>query len=106
MSGFRAGKGWQQVGSAGIIARTTLWCDDKGMIDKLEMFIALANERHFGRAAEVCGVTQPTLSSAIRQLEEQLGVQLVFRGSRFRGLPPKASGFLTGRGALSVTCAR
>ena len=34
------------------------------MIDKLEMFIALARERHFGRAAQVCGVTQPSLSSA------------------------------------------
>ena len=59
------------------------------MIDKLEMFIALAQERHFGRAAEVCGVTQPSLSSAIRQLEDQLGVQLVFRGSRFQGLTPE-----------------
>lgn len=59
------------------------------MIDKLEMFIALANERHFGRAAEVCRVTQPSLSSAIRQLEDQLGVQLVFRGSRFQGLTPE-----------------
>ena len=58
------------------------------MIDKLEMFIALAKERHFGRAAEVCGVTQPS-SSAIRQLEDQLGVQLVFRGSRFQGLTPE-----------------
>lgn len=61
------------------------------MIDKLEMFIALANERHFGRAAEVCGVTQPTLSSAIRQLEDQLGVQLVHRGSRFQGLTPEGT---------------
>lgn len=59
------------------------------MIDKLQMFIALANERHFRRAAETCGVTQPTLSSAIRQLEDQLGVQLVFRGSRFQGLTPE-----------------
>lgn len=59
------------------------------MIDKLEMFIALANERHFGRAAQACGVTQPSLSSAIRQLEDQLGVQLVFRGSRFQGLTPE-----------------
>jgi DNA-binding transcriptional LysR family regulator len=58
------------------------------MIDKLEMFIALARERHFGRAAEACGVTQPSLS-AIRQLEDQLGVQLVFRGSRFQGLTPE-----------------
>jgi len=59
------------------------------MIDKLEMFITLARERHFGRAAEACGVAQPTLSSAIRQLEDQLGVQLVFRGSRFQGLTPE-----------------
>jgi len=59
------------------------------MIDKLEMFIALAKERHFGRAADLCRVAQPTLSSAIRQLEEQLGVQLVFRGSRFQGLTPE-----------------
>jgi DNA-binding transcriptional LysR family regulator len=56
------------------------------MIDKLEMFLALARERHFGRAAEACGVTQPTLSSAIRSLEQSLGVQLVRRGSRFIGL--------------------
>lgn len=59
------------------------------MIDKLEMFLALSRTRHFGRAAEACGVTQPTLSSAIRQLEDQLGVQLVFRGSRFQGLTPE-----------------
>lgn len=59
------------------------------MIDKLEMFIALAKERHFGRAAQACGVTQPSLSSAIRQLEDQLGVQLVFRGSRFQDLTPE-----------------
>lgn len=59
------------------------------MIDKLEMFIALANEGHFGRAAQACGVTQPSLSSAIKQLEDQLGVQLVWRGSRFQGLTPE-----------------
>ncbi|WP_457581530.1 LysR family transcriptional regulator [Ensifer canadensis] len=59
------------------------------MIDKLEMFLVLARERHFGRAALECGVTQPTLSAAIRQLEEQLGVMLVSRGSRFQGLTPE-----------------
>lgn len=59
------------------------------MIDKLEMLMMLASERHFGRAALRCGVTQPTLSSAIRQLEDQLGVQLVFRGSRYQGLTPE-----------------
>ncbi|ADZ70551.1 LysR family transcriptional regulator [Polymorphum gilvum] len=55
------------------------------MIEKLEMFLALARERHFGRAAEECGVTQPTLSAAIKQLEDQLGALLVLRGSRFQG---------------------
>ncbi|MCU0912495.1 MAG: LysR family transcriptional regulator, partial [Rhodobacteraceae bacterium] len=59
------------------------------MIDKLEMLIALAQERHFGKAAESLGVAQPTLSTGIKQLEDQLGVQLVFRGSRFRGLTPE-----------------
>lgn len=59
------------------------------MIDKLEYFIVLARERHFGRAAEECGVTQPTLSAALRQLEGQLGVVLVQRGSRFQGLTPE-----------------
>jgi DNA-binding transcriptional LysR family regulator len=61
------------------------------MIEKLEMFVALANERHFGRAAERCGVTQPTLSAAIKQLEDTLGVQLVRRGSRFQGLTPEGA---------------
>ena len=59
------------------------------MIEKLEMFIALAREQHFGRAAEACGVTQPSLSAAIKQLEDQLGVMLVWRGSRFQGLTPE-----------------
>lgn len=59
------------------------------MIDKLEMFMVLAREGHFGRAAAVYGVTQPTLSSAIRALEESLGVQLVLRGARFQGLTPE-----------------
>ncbi len=59
------------------------------MIDKLEFFITLAHERHFGRAAEQCGITQPTLSAALRQLEDQLGVVLVNRGARYQGLTPE-----------------
>src|SRR3954452_20013482 len=69
------------------------WKD--GMIDKLEFFIALAKEEHFGRAAEACGVTQPTLSAGIKQLEGQLGVMLVNRGSRFQGLTPEGKQVLT-----------
>ncbi len=59
------------------------------MIDKLDFILALARERHFGRAAEACGVTQPTLSAGVKQIEEQLGVLLVNRGSRFRGFTPE-----------------
>jgi DNA-binding transcriptional LysR family regulator len=55
------------------------------MIDKLEFLIALARERNFGRAAEQCGVTQPTFSAGIKQLEDTLGVMLVQRTSRFIG---------------------
>lgn len=56
------------------------------MIDKLEFFITLAKERSFSRAAELCGVTQPTLSAGIKQLEDSLGVLLVNRSSRFHSL--------------------
>lgn len=59
------------------------------MIDKLKFFLALARQQHFGRAAEECGITQPTLSAAIRQLENELGVMLVNRGSRYQGLTPE-----------------
>jgi len=59
------------------------------VIDKLEFLLALAREQHFGRAAEVCGVTQPTLSAGIKQLEESFGVLLVHRGSRFRDFTPE-----------------
>jgi DNA-binding transcriptional LysR family regulator len=55
------------------------------MIDRLEFLIAIAQKKHFGRAAESCGVTQPTLSAGIKQLEEALGVLLIRRGSRFLG---------------------
>jgi DNA-binding transcriptional LysR family regulator len=59
------------------------------MLDKLEFMIALARERHFGRAAESCGVAQPTFSQGIQQLEEMLNVPLVKRSSRFLGFTPE-----------------
>lgn len=59
------------------------------MIDKLEYLLALAREKHFGRAAESCGVTQPTFSAGIRVLEETLGMPLVERSSRFQGFTPE-----------------
>jgi DNA-binding transcriptional LysR family regulator len=59
------------------------------MIDKLEYLLALARERNFGKAAEQCGVTQPTFSAGIKQLEDMLGVMLVQRTSRFLGFTPE-----------------
>jgi DNA-binding transcriptional LysR family regulator len=56
------------------------------VIDKLEFLLAVARERSFSRAAESCGVTQPTLSAGIKHLEDNLGVLLVNRSSRFHGL--------------------
>lgn len=59
------------------------------MIDKLEFVLALARERHFGRAAESCGVTQPTLSAGLKSLEDALGILIVQRSSRFQGFTPE-----------------
>jgi LysR family hydrogen peroxide-inducible transcriptional activator len=49
-------------------------------LTELKYIVALARERHFGRAAEACFVSQPTLSVAIKKLEDELGVQLFERG--------------------------
>lgn len=59
------------------------------MLEKLEFMIALAREQHFGRAAESCGVAQPTLSLGIQSLEQMLNVPLVKRSSRFQGFTPE-----------------
>jgi len=56
----------------------------------LRYFVALAREKHYGRAAAACNVTQPTLSEAIKQLEADMHVPLIDRGrQRFRDLTPE-----------------
>jgi DNA-binding transcriptional LysR family regulator len=60
------------------------------MLQKLEFMIALAREKHFGKAATSCGVAQPTFSLGIQSLEEMLDVPLVKRSSsRFQGFTPE-----------------
>lgn len=54
----------------------------------LRYLVALADHRHFGRAAAACFVSQPTLSTQIRKLEEELGVSLVERAPRKVMLTP------------------
>ena len=48
-------------------------------LNELKYIVAVARERHFGHAAEACHVSQPTLSVAVRKLEEELGVSLFER---------------------------
>jgi DNA-binding transcriptional LysR family regulator len=60
----------------------------------IEYFTALARERHFARAAETCGVSQPTLSAGIAALEEQLGKRLILRDRRFAGLTAEGEAML------------
>ncbi len=57
-------------------------------IKQLYYLCALERERHFGRAAEACCITQPTLSMRIKQLESELGMPLVRRGKQFEGFTP------------------
>lgn len=64
------------------------------IIRQLIYLDALARERHFRKAAEVCNVSQPTLSAAIVQLEEELGVLIVERGRRFQGLTKEGEAVL------------
>ncbi|NYT64757.1 LysR family transcriptional regulator [Alcaligenaceae bacterium] len=57
-------------------------------LTELKYIVAVARERHFGRAAEACFVSQPTLSVAIRKLEDELGVILFERGGAEIGITP------------------
>ena len=50
-------------------------------LNELKYIVALARERHFGRAAKACYVSQPTLSVAVKKLEQKLGVTLFERRS-------------------------
>lgn len=60
----------------------------------LRYFVVLAEERHFGRAAQRLCITQPPLSTALKTLEEDLGVVLVERDAKHVTLTPAGDAFL------------
>lgn len=63
-------------------------------ISNLRYLVALDRERHFARAAELCNVSQPTLSTGLVALENQLGRRLVERDRRFVGFTPAGEAVL------------
>ena len=52
---------------------------------QFQYLVALEQEGHFGRAADKCHVSQPSLSSALKSLEEELGIPLILRQQKFQG---------------------
>lgn len=68
---------------------SSLAIDGPMLVRHLLFFVTLAQEKHFKKAAELCNITQPTLSAAIRKLEEDLGATLIIRGHRYLGLTPE-----------------
>lgn len=60
-------------------------------LQELRYFVAVAEQRHFGRAAMTCNVSQPTLSSQIRKLEDELGVTLLERTNKRVDITPVGS---------------
>src|SRR5512139_2301212 len=63
-------------------------------LTELKYVVALAQERHFGRAAQKCFVTQPTLSLALAKLEEELGVRLFERNKNDVIVTPMGAGIV------------
>jgi DNA-binding transcriptional LysR family regulator len=54
-------------------------------IRQIHYLLALAKTKHFRKAAEICHVSQPALSTAIQHFEEELGITIIKRGQRFQG---------------------
>jgi DNA-binding transcriptional LysR family regulator len=59
------------------------------LLTSLRYLVALAEHRHFARAAESCHITQPALSNALRALEKEFGTPIVKRARSYAGLTPE-----------------
>src|SRR4051812_36653451 len=74
---------------------------DQMNLRDLRYLLAMAEHEHFGRAAEACGISQPTLSVQVRKLEELLGVTLFERTSK-KVVPTTACDLLIGHVRVAV----
>ena len=77
----------------GLRTQRALYCEGATMtLRELRYLVALADREHFGRAAADCHVSQPTMSTQIKKLEEYLGVTLIIRNARAFSLTPAGQG--------------
>ena len=78
-----------------VVTRT--WTGEKDWVElrHVQYFIAVAEERHFGRAAQRVGIEQSPLSRAIKTLERDLGIRLLDRSSRGTSVTPAGEDFLS-----------
>lgn len=77
----RGGQYFVKIGAIGKSYRHASRLKNYAMtLSELRYVVAVAAERHFGRAADRCFVSQPSLSAAVKNLEEELGVQIFERG--------------------------
>lgn len=75
-------------------------------LTELRYIIALAQERHFGRAADKCSVSQPTLSVAVKKLEDELGVALFERAPQEVRVTEIGAQVVAQAGRVLAECAR
>ncbi|VVE86229.1 LysR family transcriptional regulator [Pandoraea bronchicola] len=73
-------------------------------IRQLSYLVALSQAQHFRRAAAMCNVSQPTLSGAIRSIEEEFGLPIVRRGRRFEGFTPEGERVLAWARQVLADC--
>ncbi|MBT3137172.1 LysR family transcriptional regulator [Alteromonas sp. ALT199] len=73
-------------------------------IRQLQFLVALGETQHFGKAAALCSVTQPTLSSRLHNLEDELGIQLVARNHRFQGFTSEGERILAWAKSILAAC--
>src|SRR5699024_12577399 len=76
------------MSSGGCAANRTFCVVEIMTLTELKYIVSVSRERHFGRAADACFVSQPTLSVAVRKPEDELGVVSFERVSAESGITP------------------